>query len=123
MSILSTLIIPYVITLFLELILAWILGIRKKRDLLTVVLVNTLTNPLLNLILLYLAASFPYSTYQWAVPLMELLIWMAEGLLFRKFLKKLRHPFLFSACLNAVSFFGGGLLQRWLAVFLSSGGK
>ncbi len=111
---------PWLATLFLEMAAAVLWGVRGKKNFCVVFWVNTLTNPLLNLVLLYLGARYPYHLYRWMLYGMEVLIWFSEGLLFRKFLKQVRHPFLFSLCLNGTSFFLGKYL-RWLCSLAVSG--
>lgn len=101
---------PYLVTVILEMLTAWMLRIRKKEDFWIIFLVNTITNPILNLLLFLLGLYAPYAFSRAALPVMEVVIVLAEGFLFRGFIKKLKHPFLFSLILNAVSFFAGGIL-------------
>lgn len=105
---------PLLVTLILEIFAAILWGVREKRNLLVVALVNCITNPGLNLFLLVGGIYFPYSVVRIFLLGMELLIVLAEGCLFRSFLEKVKHPFLFSCCLNCVSFFMGGILLRFL---------
>ncbi len=109
---------PLVITLGLELSAAVLLKVRKGKELLVIVLVNLITNPLLNVTLLVLAERLPYYAYRWWIPVMEVIIWLAEGLAFRKFLKSVKQPFLFSLCLNGISYFIGGWLGRMIISLL-----
>lgn len=105
---------PYLITLLLEILVAVLWGIRSKKDFLVVFLVNTITNPLLNLSLYLMSMYLPYSSYRGIIPIMELLIWVLEGLMFKTCMQSLKKPFLFSCCLNAVSYFLGGYLLKIL---------
>lgn len=105
---------PWALTVLLEMSAAFLLGVRGKKQLVIVCLVNTLTNPLLNLLLACLGVHFPYYAWRWAIPCLELLIWLTEGLLFRKYLKKIGHPLLFSAVLNGTSYYLGGWFLRML---------
>ncbi|MCQ2509900.1 MAG: hypothetical protein MJ116_05495 [Lachnospiraceae bacterium] len=104
---------PYLVTVILEMLTAWILRVRAKEDCQTVFLVNTITNPALNLLLFLLGLYAPSAFSRGALPVMEVLIVIAEGFLFRSYIKKLQHPFLFSLILNAVSFFAGGVLLKF----------
>lgn len=105
---------PLLVTLILEMVAAILWGVRVKRNLLVVALVNCITNPGLNLLLLVGGIYFPYSVIRFLLLGMELLIVLSEGFLFRSFLENVKHPFLFSFCLNCVSFFLGGILLRFL---------
>ncbi|MDO4616736.1 MAG: hypothetical protein Q4B03_04685 [Lachnospiraceae bacterium] len=106
----------WLITLVYENAVAALWGLREKRAYLVVFLVNTLTNPLLNVLLRQIGQHYSYDSYRLAVPVLEVLIWAAEGFLFRRFLPEIRHPFLFSLSLNAASYLFGGetelLLRR-----------
>ena len=102
--------IPYLLTLVIEELAALIWGYRKGKDLLTVWWVNTVTNPLVTLIR-YLLTQHLHSanTRTWILIAVEILVVLAEWRLFRRFLGKGNHYFLFSLSLNAASF-GAGLL-------------
>lgn len=98
------------LTLLLEFSAVFLLGVRTRRDFLTVCLVNVITNPVVVLVLnlfLYFGHTAPW---YWVAGL-EIAAVLAEGLLFSLCLtyKKI-HPFALSLILNAISYFGGLLL-------------
>ncbi|MDO4489745.1 MAG: hypothetical protein Q4B85_01530 [Lachnospiraceae bacterium] len=115
---------PLCITIVLETLVAVLWGIRTRRELLVVLLVNSITNPVVNLILGYVMFYGQMEGYRGTLVVLELLVFFTEGVLFRIFLPQLKHPFLFSACLNAGSFFGGKAVRgmgRSIAAFLTPG--
>lgn len=92
-------VLPLVLTLVFEGIIALIWGLRKK-NLLLFMLVNVLTNPAAVL----LHAMFP----GWAVTAaLEAAVVLAEGALYRRLGYAVRRPWLFSLCANMFSFFMG----------------
>ena len=100
------------LTLILELAGALLFGLRQKRDLLLVVLVNVLTNPLVVLIcnLFLILSSVPIPWY-WIL-LLEVMAVLSEGFLYHKGLsRKPIHPLLLSLILNGISYIGGLLIS------------
>lgn len=98
------------VTLLLESAAALALGIRQRRDLLLVILVNVLTNPVVVLTLsLFLFAG---RTPPWYLVLaLEAAAVAVEALLYRSRLEYRRiHPLLLSLILNSISYIGGLLL-------------
>ena len=59
------------LTVAIEVAVAWLFGLRKKWDLLTVVLINVITNPLLNYLILI-------NGYFHLISRTNLLIWSLE---------------------------------------------
>ncbi len=115
---------PYVmilcltITIFVEVMVALILKIHNKTDILNVVLVNILTNPLL-VSLLYLVF-LKYGAIAKIVfeVVMEILIFVVEGAIYKKYLKYDKiNPYLVSFILNAASYFMGGRIIN--AIYIS----
>ena len=98
------------LTLALELGAAWLLGVRRGRDFLLLLLVNVLTNPplVLTLDLYYFAHGMP----PWyLIAVLEAAAVAVEALLLRRRLTYSRiPPLLLSFLLNATSFLGGLLL-------------
>ncbi|MBR3401267.1 MAG: hypothetical protein IKG67_03390 [Parasporobacterium sp.] len=107
--------VPYLLTLIVEEAVALLWGYRSGKDLLTVLWINTVTNPLVTL-LRYLSAQFlPSQEMRMGILIAaEILVVLAEWLLFRKFLSKGKYFFWFSLCCNAASY-GAGL---WLGPLL-----
>lgn len=99
------------LTLILELGAAVLLGIRSRRDLLAVGLINVVTNPLVVLVF-NLFFYFGHTAPWYWVAGLELAAVLAEGFLFSLCLSYKRiHPFLLSLILNGISYFGGLLLS------------
>ena len=112
--------IPYLLTLVVEELAALIWGYRKGKDLATVWWVNTVTNPLVTLIR-YLLTQHVHSSdaRTWILIAVEVLVVLAEWLLFRRFLSKGKHFFLFSLSLNAASYGAGLLLPSILGLLVA----
>lgn len=109
---------PLLVTLFLEWIAAWIIGIRDRHRLWILGLVNAITNPILNITIILMGLYLPVTFTLVAIHVMEVLIVLVEGWLFKKFLADVKHPFWLALYLNAVSFFLGGFTQRWILLLL-----
>lgn len=109
-ELLRSLLLSLTLTAALELGAALLLGIRARKDLLLILLVNVLTNPplVLTLDLVYLTRGMP----PWyLIAALELSAVGVEALLFRRRLRYSRiPPLLLSFFLNALSYFGGLLL-------------
>jgi len=86
---------------------------RNKSDVLLVVLVNTLTNPIV--VLLYWIAYFNtnWNTIAIIVPL-ELFAVLTEGFIYSKHAQSIKRPFLFSLAANAFSFTLGFIIMFFL---------
>jgi len=87
-----------------------ITGKRKKKDLLLVIMVNVLTNPVV--VLLYWLAHF-YTNWNMILVLipLELFAVLTEGFYYNKYGLNFKRPFLFSLAANAFSFTAGMLIQ------------
>ncbi len=107
----SPLLLSFVLSLVLTLLLETgvaLLFRMRRRDLLLLLLVNLLTNPLavyLNLLFgILLPGAFPLL---WQLPL-EVAVVVAEGTLYQKCATSLPRPWLFAALANLISY-GAGL--------------
>ena len=103
---------PLLLTILFELFGAYVLGIRKKKDFILVVLSNILTNPLLVYISLFLMYHLDVARGQiitYAV--LEPLVVYAEYLLYRNYLLSDKNPFCLSLYLNLISILGGILCR------------
>lgn len=103
-----TLFISLIMTLLLELLFCLAAGVRGKKDLLLVCLVNVLTNPfvvLTNYITLY----YTRWNHVLVVGVLEIGAVIVEGICYYMYGKKIRHPFYLSLCANIFSY-GTGLL-------------
>lgn len=95
------------ITILIETSLSIILGLRKKIDIINVVLVQVVTNPIVVSTSLYLSI-YHSSIRNIVVLILEVLVVLSEGFMYKKFLSfKKINPFILSIILNLVSFLFG----------------
>ncbi len=100
------------LTIVLEAALAFLLGVRAWYGQGVVLLVNVITNPLLNAILTVVSFYISPAAYFWFLVPLEILIVFAEGRLFKSTLTLRQNPYLFSLVLNAGSYLlGSGILK------------
>jgi len=90
-----------------------LIGKRNKKDLLLLLLVNILTNPVVVLSYWLVALYTDWNLYIVLIPL-ELFAVLTEGYYYKKYGQSFKHPFLFSLAANAFSFGTGQLLQAFL---------
>lgn len=105
---------PWLVTLLIEMVVAWLLGVRGKKDQLVIFLVNTITNPVVNLTLMLTRIFCPMVVSRTLLPVLELTVFLVEAFLFRSCLKNNRNPLRLSLVCNAASFFLGGALLTFL---------
>ena len=101
------------ITIVIEVIIGIICGVRKKKDILNIVLVNIFTNPLVVSIPVFITV---YVSFKARVPVLiflELFAFVSEGFIYKRVLdfKKI-NPYLLSLILNCGSYFIGELINR-----------
>ena len=113
--------IPYYIlrsllfTIIIELIMALILGIRYKKDLLNVILVNLITNPIVNITVITLNIYVGLTARNYSLYILEVLVLLTEGLIYRKVLSyKKINWFLVSLILNISSFGIGEVINHFI---------
>ncbi len=112
MSELTIFIKPLLLTLFFEVGAAWCLGIRHRKDLLLVVLVNILTNPPLVLLSHFLMYYLGIGRGQLITYLiLEVLVVYIEYRIYKAYLLFAYDPFKLSLLLNGISILGGLLCQ------------
>ncbi len=97
------------LTIIIEGIIALILGVRKRKDFLNIVLVNVVTNPIVVTVPYLVFILFGFRIYKYSIYTLEVLAFLSEGLIYFKVLdyKKI-NPFILSAILN-LSSYGFGL--------------
>ena len=88
-----------------------LVGKRNKKDLLLVVLVNVMTNPVVVLSYWLAVLHTNWSSVIVVIPL-ELFAVVTEGFCYKKYGQDFRRPYLFSAFANTFSFGTGVLLQQ-----------
>jgi len=111
LSLLTALAISLGLTIIFEVGFYLLIGKRNKKDLLLVILVNTLTNPVV--VLLYWIAFFNtnWNTTIIKAPL-EIFAVLTEGYIYYKHAQTIKRPFIFSLAANAISFSLGLLIQQ-----------
>lgn len=91
------------ITIIIEIVLAYLLRIRKKEDFLNIIIINFITNIALNIFIIISAILFNKIIIN--ILLLEIFILVVEGIFYkRKLSYKKINPFLISLVLNTVSY-------------------
>lgn len=91
------------ITIIIETLLAYILKIREKEDLLNIIIINFITNVALNIFIIINTTLFNKIIIN--ILLLEIVIIVVEGIFYKKKLSyKKINPFLISLILNTVSY-------------------
>ena len=104
-----------ILTISLELLLSFILGLRKK-DLIYVILVNILTNPILNALSILIYIEYCYKYFIISIILLEIIAFIVEGLIYKTVLSHRKiNSILLSFILNLFSF-GIGLLINYFII-------
>lgn len=99
-------------TIVIELIMSLLLGIRNKKDILNVILVNIMTNPLVVSILIYITYNRLFNTTI-SIIILETLVILTEGFTYKKVLTFDKiNPYVLSLILNISSYFIGELLNN-----------
>lgn len=99
------------LTLVFELIFAFSFRVRTKREILLVVLVNVLTNPIV-VLTFYMAYLYAFLNLIVLTVVMEAGAVITEALLYRRFSQVIRHPWWFSIGANAFSYLMGEAINR-----------
>ena len=102
-----------VLTILFEAGFFLLAGKRNRKDLLLLLLVNVLTNPVVVLLFWLAVFYLDWNTYVVLVPL-ELFAVLTEGYYYKKYGLSFRRPYLFSLLANAISFGMGELIQLLL---------
>ena len=99
-------------TIMIELIMSLLLGIRNKKDILNVILVNIMTNPLVVSILMYITYNRLFNTTI-SIIILEILVILTEGFTYKKVLTFDKiNPYVLSLILNISSYFIGKVLNN-----------
>jgi hypothetical protein len=97
-------------TLVLETGFFLVIGKRNKKDLLLVVMVNILTNPVVVLIYWLAVLRAWWNSILVLVPL-EIVAVLVEGCYYKKYGNSFKRPYLFSLAANTFSYGAGVLIQ------------
>ena len=101
------------LTILIELVIALIIGIVKRKDLLNVILVNIVTNPLVVSLPVLVMLLYGLRARYIVLIILELLTVIFEGFIYSKVLdyKKL-NPYVISLMLNLGSYLIGEVINR-----------
>ncbi len=112
LSLPKIMIICLISTIIIELILVLILKVKNKKDILNILLVNTLTNPLLVCISAFIKYFYGISTYNICILFLELIAILIEGYIYKKYLDYNKiNGYLLSIILNVSSYSLGFLIN------------
>lgn len=103
-----------ILTIIIETLIAFLLKLRKT-DLLIVVLVNILTNPLVVSISHYFNIKNGHFGYVYSLIALEILTFITEGLIYKYNLdNKKINPFIISLILNISSYLFGLIINNFM---------
>ena len=112
-ALLISLAVSLAMTIVLETGFFLLTGKRNKKDLLLVVLVNVLTNPVVVLSYLLLMLYTGLNTVIILIPL-EIFAVLTEGYYYKKYGRTFKRPYLFSIAANMFSFWTGVVIQQFI---------
>lgn len=96
------------LTIIIEVTISLILKVRNKKDILLIVLVNLMTNPLVVSISFITNILHGLKMYYIVIVILEILAILIEGLVYKKYLNyKKINPFVLSLILNLISYLSG----------------
>ena len=100
-----------IITIFIETTIAFVLRYRKK-DLINVILVNILTNPLVNCLTIFVNVYYGKNMRTTTLVILEIFAFITEGYIYKKYLHKQKpNGFLLSLILNISSLIFGIIIN------------
>lgn len=100
----------FVLTIVFEVFFTFVLGVRKKKDMLLVVLVNVLTNPFV-VSMYYVNMYYIGWNSKLVTAFLEISAVLIEGFCYKKYCRNSRHPFFLSLGANAFSYCMGLLVN------------
>ena len=93
------------LTLVIEIVMGLLLGVRKFKNILNIILANLITNPLLVSVTYYVGLMYDEPAHYITLGVLEVLAILTEGLLYKKYLKYDKFkPLILSLILNICSF-------------------
>ena len=112
-SFINYMLICLIITIVVELLVALLLKVKNKKDLVNVLLVNILTNPLLVSIDNAISVKFGIKIAYIVLVVLEILVVIVEGYIYKKYLNyKKINPYILSLILNICSYLSGLIIIR-----------
>ena len=104
-----------ILTIVIETIIGFIIGIRNKKDILNVILVNMITNPFVTIVPITLNIYVSVQARTTALYILEVVVLFTEGLIYKKVLNyKKINWLLISFILNFASFSIGEIINRFM---------
>ncbi len=106
-------IICLICTILIEIVIAYILRVKDKKDFVNIILANCITNPLLVAISTYINVYYGLFARRISMIILEILAIIIEGYIYKKNLnfKKIK-PYILSFILNFSSYFLGILINH-----------
>ena len=108
--IVSSLVSAFALTVVIEAVAAFALGIRSLKSQTIVLLANLITNPLLNCALTAVSFYISPKAYYWFIFPLEAVAVITEGWIFSSVLRPKMNPFLLSLIVNTCSYFFGTMI-------------
>lgn len=100
-------------TIVIECIIGIIIGIRSKKDIINIILVNVLTNPIVVSLPIYVMIRSNITTRIRTLFILEILAVLIEGFIYSKVLNYKRiNPFFISLILNLGSYIIGDVINK-----------
>lgn len=116
-SFFKTMAICLICTILIEVVVAYLVKVKDKKDFINIVLVNILTNPLVVSVSTYIFFEFGYKNYVYGMWILEILVVLIEGLIYKFTLKyKSINPFVFALILNCCSYGIGELINDLISI-------
>ncbi len=112
---LKNLIVSLISTIIIELAISLIIGVRKRNDIITIITVNILTNPIVVFIANIIYTLENALLYWIIVIAMEIIVVFIEGKIYNKILKFEKISGLKLSFINNVVSFGTGLIISIIA--------
>ena len=113
MTLANSFLLPLVLTIVTEVIVAYVFGFRKKTEIITIIFINLLTNPILNYLLLVNGYFSFFEINPTLILFLELAVVLAEWrLLIFALQKSPKQLLILSLAMNLCSYIIGALLLR-----------
>ncbi len=97
-----------ILTIIIEVVISLLFKVKNKKDLLNVVLVNVLTNPLVVSLPIFMLFRYGLLAKYISLAVLEILAVIVEGLIYSKVLEYRKiNPYLLSLILNSCSYLIG----------------
>lgn len=101
-----------ILTIIIEVIIGLILKIKNKKDILNIILVNIITNPIVVSIPVYINIKFGLLERNICLIILEIITLFVEGFIYKKVLNyKKINPYLISLILNMSSYLIGEIIN------------